>query len=125
MRLIIIGMAALLSLSVAGAWAQADSTRYINGLPVTGDDTVPNFPPTDFSPKENLVPVKARDLPPQVQAALEKGDQYAGWKDTVVYRDLNTGLFIVPVRDKDEIRIFGLSENGDPVTFDEMSRCAN
>jgi hypothetical protein len=101
--------------------AQDDSTRYINGLPVTADDSIAATPPEDRPPFNRLIPVAGSKLPRQLLAVLEKESQYEGWRDTTIYLDQNTHLYIVPLRRSDGIRIFGLNKRGDPVTFREVA----
>ena len=112
----------LLVFFVTAGYSQKDSTRYINGLPVTAADSASAIPPSDRPPYNKLIPVPMDMLPHQVRASLEKESQYAGWRDTTVYRDKNTGIYLVPVRRIDGIRIFGLNANGEPVSFSEVSR---
>lgn len=100
---------------------EPDSTRYINGLPVSEDDTVQRFPQQDLEPKNVVTPVPSNALPGKVLRALDKERQYQGWRDTIVYHENNTGLYLVPVKTAEGVRIFGLNEDGNAVTFDEVS----
>lgn len=111
----------LLLLCLTVARGQEDSTRYINGLPVTADDSVSEVPPADQWPYNKLTPVKSAALPAGVRHTLENNSQYQGWQDTTIYHDRQAGLYMVPLRDKDGIRIYGLNKNGDPVTFSEVA----
>jgi len=118
----IVVLAALIcSCGGANVFAQSDSTRYINGLPVSEDDTVQQFPRNDLGPSNKLIPLTAKQLPPSVLEALEEKAQYQGWQDSTVYFEKNTGLYIVPVKYEEGVKIFGLNENGKPVTFSEVS----
>lgn len=121
MRTITLPIVILLLCSIAGL-AQDDSTRYINGLPVTGDDSLSVTPTEDRPPYNKLIAVPMNKLPKRLRTSLEKESQYEGWQDTTIYRDKNTGLYIVPLRRSDGIRIFGLNKRGDPVTFREVTR---
>lgn len=122
MRRSIVITAAIIWLISAKTFAQNDSTRYINGLPVSEDDTARQFlDKTDLEPKNSLGPVSISQLPQKLRDALEKGDQYDGWKDSTIYFEKNTGLYHVPVKYSEGVKIFGLNENGDPVTFREVS----
>lgn len=105
-------------LSAAELPGQNDSTKYRFGLPVSEDDTTRNFPPTDLDPETRMLAVPASELPAKVLESLTTEDQYKGWRDTTVYFEKNTGLYRVPVKSKDGIRIFGLNREGKPVTFD-------
>ena len=111
----------MLLLCFRAGYAQEDSIRYINGLPVTSGDSVSATPPVDRPPYNQLIPVPVRSLPNQLRAALQNESQYEGWQDTTIYRDKNTGLYIVPMRRSDGIRIFGLNKMGDAVTFREVA----
>jgi hypothetical protein len=122
MRKVIISTAALLFGVVAAVFSQVDSTRYINGLPVSEDDTVTGFPGTDLGPKTILQPMSREDLPARLVEVLEKKPQYNGWRDSTIYFEKNTGIYHVPIKYNDGVKVFGLNENGDPVTFSETDR---
>ena len=98
--------------------AQNDSTRYRFGLPVGESDTTRNSPLIDVEPENKLMAVPMSDLPKKVLRALKSEDQYQGWRDTTVYYERNTGIYHVPVKSEDGIRVFGLTKDGHPVTFD-------
>jgi hypothetical protein len=120
MRSLALLIVVLLLCSRAGH-AQDDSTRYINGLPVTRNDSIAVTPPEDRPPFNRLIPVAGSKLPKQLRAVLEKESQYEGWEDTTIYLDENTHLYIIALRRIDGIRIFGLNKRGDPVTFREVA----
>jgi hypothetical protein len=102
--------------------AQEDSTRYINGLPVSEDDTARQFLENrDLEPLNRLAPVPVSQLPEKLLDELDAKEQYKGWRDTTVYFDRNTEIYHVPVRYAEGVKIFGMRENGDPVTFREVS----
>jgi hypothetical protein len=101
--------------------AQNDSTEYRFGLPVGEDDTTSNFPPGDIAPENRMIAVPVNQLPEKVLKALTSEEQYDGWRDTTVYLEKNTGLYHVPVKTQDGIRIFGLNKDGHPVTFDVVT----
>jgi hypothetical protein len=112
-------------LAMIVAKAQNDSTRYINGLPVSEDDTVEQFIDNDLGQKDQIKAVSATELPRKVLKALKKGDQYEGWEDSTIYFDQNTRLYLVPVKYKDGVKTFGINEGGHPVTFDEVAKDRN
>jgi hypothetical protein len=117
-------MAALLLFLIAwtqSAAQQQDSTIYVNGIPVSEDDTVANFPQTDFFPKENHRRVGTEKIPSKLRKALDTKPQFRKWEQTGVYFDTNTKLYIVKVPLENGYRIFGLDADGKPVTFDEVS----
>ena len=122
MRKVNIIIAAFFLLNSAPVFAQADSTRYINGLPVSEDDTATHIQQTDVDPDNRQIAISANDLPPRLREVLDSQDTYKGWQDTTVYYQKNTGLYILPLKDGESVRIFGLTENGDPVSFSEVSR---
>jgi hypothetical protein len=103
-------------------FSQDDSTRYINGLPVTEDDTVRQFPQDDLEPKTVLMPMQNTDLPPRLLRVLETEAQYRGWQDSIIYLEKNTGLYQIPVKYPGGVKIFGLNKNGDPVTFRDVGK---
>lgn len=115
-------VAACMLFPLSRSFSQNDSTRYINGLPVSEDDTVQNFPIQDLEPKDQLVALPPNALPADLVKSLEKDELYAGWRDSTVYYDANTNLYFVHVKREGSVKIFGLNENGKPVTFSEVSR---
>lgn len=117
-------LVSIIFLSVAfSSHAQSDafdSTEYIFGLPVTNDDTV-RQPFPDRAPKDVLIAVSEKEIPNRLKRSLEKNDLYKGWDRRGVFRDRNTGLYIISIREGSSTRTYGLNENGKPVTFDEHS----
>jgi hypothetical protein len=124
MKRIIVSTAAFLLVTFL-VKAQNDSTRYINGLPVSEDDTVEHFIENDLGVKDKIKRVSTSELPRKVLRTLKKGDQYDGWEDSIIYFDENTRLFLVPVKSGESIKTFGINEDGHPVTFDEVSKNQN
>jgi hypothetical protein len=122
MRKICLVIATFALLKLTPVFAQNDSTRYINGLPVSEDDTAAHIQQRDVQPAKREVAVAAKDLPAQLREALDSGETYQGWRDTTIYFQRNTGLYILPLRTRESIRIFGLTESGKPVTFSEVTR---
>lgn len=112
---------AALILAGAPLFAQDDSTVYRFGLPVSDDDTTGQFLQSDRIPRNEWKAVPVKDLPEKVLEAIREEEQYEGWRDSTVYFEKNTGLYLVPVERDDGLRIYGLNENGNPVTFDMIS----
>ena len=113
-------IAAMMGSGSAVVYSQDDSTRYIFGLPVT-EDTVEQFLGRDLIPKENLQPVPFHKLPVKVRETLTTEDHYHGGLDSTIFFDKNTRLYIVYVETAEGMQIFGLNENGKPVTFNAIS----
>jgi hypothetical protein len=100
-------------------WAQEpDSTVYRFGLPVSNDDTTGQFLQDDQIPRDEWKAIPLDDLPAEVLEAITEENQYKGWRDSTVYFEKNTGHYLVPVDEEDGLRIYGLNEDGEPVTFD-------
>ena len=115
-------LASITLLAGFSAFSQADSTRYINGLPVSDDDTVQQFPQNDLAPAKKITPVEVKNLPAKLREALEQGAQYEGWKDSTVYFDNNTQQYIVPVKYEGGVKIFGVDKDGNPVRYSEVDK---
>lgn len=112
----------IVCLLAGSALAQDDSTRYIFGLPVSEDDTARQFPANDKRPHNRLTPVDISALPKSLRNVLENEAQYKGWRDSTIYFQRNTGLYLVPIKYDEGVKVYGLSENGDPVTYDDVAR---
>jgi hypothetical protein len=112
----------ILCTSVSLTQAQRDSTRYEYGLPVTEDDTATDFPSTDLYPPTNYQQLNAAQLPRRVLRALRKQHQYRGWEQGVLYFDHNTKIYLVEVPRGNDNYVFGLNENGKPVSVDIYTR---
>lgn len=112
---------AFILLAATAVVAQEDSTRYINGLPVSEDDTAQRFPQRDLHPKNELAPVQIRDVPAKLLEVLKEEEHYRGWQDSTIYFDSNTGLYLIPIRYAEGVKVYGLNEDGHPVTFSETS----
>ena len=114
--------AAFILLAATLSFGQNDSTRYINGLPVSEDDTARTFPQRDIGPKEAIVAVPHASLPADLSKSLDGDDIYAGWKDTTVYYDANTNLYLIHIKTEESLKVYGLNDKGKPVTFREVNR---
>src|SRR5690349_13184665 len=119
---VIITIAALWLVFTLPAFSQNDSTRYINGLPVTEDDTTGLFLQSDLEPKNKVTKVRRNEIPAELLKALNTDSQYQGWQDSTVYFESNTGLYLIPIKTEDGVRVYGVDRKGNPVTFDEVSR---
>ena len=118
MRKMILMTAAFILLAISAAFSQDDTTQFINGLPVTEDDTARAVPP-DLGPKNRVTAVPEQNIPAGLLKVLREDEQYQGWQDTTVYFEQNTGLYLVPVKYEKGVKIFGLTKNGNPVTYRE------
>src|SRR5688572_17565561 len=102
---IILTIAAFILPGATTAFSQNDSTRYINGLPVSEDDTVKQFPQEDLGAKNKLIAVELNDLPSKLVDVLKKEEQYQGWQDSTIYFEKNTGIYHVPVKYEEGVKI--------------------
>lgn len=116
---VILIIAALLLFGSGSLMGQADSTKYINGMPVSQDDTATHVKQMDVEPYNRHIAVAPGDLPKKLLRTLNE-EKYRGWQDTVIYYQKNTGIYIVPVKYSEGVKIFGLTERGEPVSFSEV-----
>jgi hypothetical protein len=72
MQKIILSIAAFILLGSLPLFSQADSTKYINGLPVSEDDTARFDPDLDLEPHNRVVRVPADRLPEKLREVLEE-----------------------------------------------------
>ena len=125
MKIILFSIAAFWCFSIIDVSAQDDSTKYINGLPVSDDDTA-RVEPADIEPKNRVVAIPSHKLPKALREVLDDQEIYKGWQDTTVYFEMNTGIYRIPVRSgPGSVKIFGLNKNGDPLTYDEVTTKAD
>jgi hypothetical protein len=91
-------------------------------LPVNENDTTGEIPQNDVGRKTVVEVVAPAKLPAALRKVLDSEDQYHGWRDSLIYFNRNTRLFIVPVKHDSNVSIYGLDEKGNPVTFSEVTR---
>jgi hypothetical protein len=115
MKLVIVLGVSLLSLQYT--FAQSDSTLYLNGLPVSQDDTVRNFPSSDYYPKNKPVVISHDKLPERLRAALNREPIYKGWNRLPVLYDKNTDRYTVRVINENDTVFYGLDKKGNPLTY--------
>lgn len=99
--------------------AQEDSIQLIYGLPITGDDTADDQRSRLHNNVRRVVALPLQELPDDLVRTLDGNDIYSGWRDTVVYLDETSKLYIVPVRYEGGIRTFRMNARGRPVAFDD------
>jgi hypothetical protein len=102
--------------------AQQDSTVYHQGIPVSDDDTVQNFPQYDYFPKQDSEIIRYDLLPQKVQRQLKHNANYAGWNQFPVYFNRHTDIYTIRIKQGSDTTVIGLNKNGKPVTFGESSR---
>ncbi len=115
-------VAALVTCVISARAQESDSTVYRFGLPVSDDDTAEQFLQYDRIPRNEWTAIPVKDLPSEVLEAITEGKQYEGWRDSTVYYEKNTGHYLVPVESEGDIIIYGLNEDGEPVTVDAISK---
>ena len=76
---------------------------------------------TDLEPKNHLRIVAPDALPSDVLKVLDREALYDGWRDSTVYYDRNTSLFLIHVKSGESVKIIGMNEKGKPVTFNEVT----
>jgi hypothetical protein len=120
MKLIIVLSVGLLSFQCT--LGQSDSTLYINGLPVTQDDTVRNYPSSDYYPKDKTVVVPSNRLPEKLRTILNREPLYKGWDRLPVLYDKNTDRYTVRVITENDTVFYGLDRKGNPLTYGKKSK---
>lgn len=106
----------------SNVFGQSDSTQYENGLPVTNDDTVRNFPSTDYYPFEKFRKLDVAELPKKVAHALKHESQYNGWERGNIYFDVNTQLYLIQIPRNEDAYVYGVNADGKSVSFDIYKR---
>jgi hypothetical protein len=105
-----------------GAQAQTDSTIYQNGLPVSSDDSVRNFPSDDYYPRNAEIRVRNVELPQSLLKALNDDSLYRGWQKLPVLYNKNTKIYTVRVITKTDTAYYGFNDRGKPVTYGKKGR---
>lgn len=105
--------------SVSSSLAQGDSTLYVNGIPVTGDDSIEVSPDVSPGKETGLVPVS--EIPAKLLKTLRKEDAFKGWERAGVHFNRKTKRYTVTVLYSGGAKIFGLDSAGQVVTYDEGS----
>lgn len=98
----------------------SDSTQYIFGLPVT--EEVDSVPAGDHGPPDLIIKIPADKLPKKLLRTLTHDDLYRGWEKFPIYLQKNTKHYIVRVMEGNSMKVFGLNEDGNVVTFDEVAK---
>ncbi|HYG04587.1 MAG TPA: hypothetical protein VD927_19200 [Chryseosolibacter sp.] len=96
------------------------STIYRNGLPISEDDTVTNFPGVDFEPLNHYNKIKFEALPQKLQEELQSNSRFSGWRDSLLYFDEVNDRYYVAIPVDSMVQIFGFDARGNVVTFDEQ-----
>src|SRR5689334_15502921 len=91
-------------------YAQHDSTRYANGLPVSQDDTVQQFPQRDLNPVNELIRTEKREVPKKIIKRLQKDKLYEGWEKVPIYFDKNTKLYVIHIPSGNTSRTYHFNE---------------
>jgi|GEM_PF-5513888 len=99
---------------------QDDSTQYIDGIPVTESDTARDFPSNDFYPKDHHELIQRTKLPVQLRKVLDHNSLYHGWQQFPVYLDKNSNLYMIRIKQENILKVFGLDDHGNVVTYDEV-----
>jgi uncharacterized protein (DUF1330 family) len=101
------------------AYSQDDDTiQFVQGLPVTGEDTSQNEYQSGLN-TANLTKLTPEQIPPKLLRTLKKDSLFANWKNGEVYLDEKTGLYWIEFSEGNVVRTFGLSARGHPVTIRE------
>jgi len=104
----------------AAVFAQDDSIQYRFGLPLPGEDSIVDSSEPDRPPYRRIEALRYEELPEDLVRALDKQAIYEGWRDTLIYFDPASKLYIVPVPYANGIRIFRMNARGKPVAFDDV-----
>ena len=121
MKRIILFSVFLLGSVVSFAQIDSDtSTVYRNGLPISEDDTVTNFPGVDFKPFNEYKKVSFDALPEKLKEELNENSRFNGWRDSLLYFDEINSRYFVAIPIDSMVQIFGFDKRGNVITFDEQ-----
>jgi hypothetical protein len=98
-----------------------DTIQYIHGLPETGEDTLQAPPRDDFQPTDSFVEIAVEQLPQALVKTLNDDAVYAGWENSIVQLDKNTGNYWIQIQKGDVIRYFCFNQQGKIVSMDERN----
>jgi hypothetical protein len=111
-----------MSAGLSKSFGQTDSTVFHQGLPVSHDDTVRNFPHYDYYPQTRMIIVPYEQLPGKLQRTLKTKDMYKGWDQFPVYYNKNTDLYDIRFMEGNDTTVIGMNKSGKPVTYGKRSK---
>jgi Ni/Co efflux regulator RcnB len=109
-------LASAMVIGAIGAHAQ-DSTNVTTPPEVPQQEqTVPQDQtqqePSDF--RKDMVVIPSSEVPASLRSTLQ-GEQYKGWERGTIYRNQNSDMFIVEMRNGDNTRMYRFDQNGKPI----------
>jgi hypothetical protein len=121
MKICMLSFLFVLSVSLTVFSQDDDTIQYIHGLPETGEDTAQQIITQDFAPADSVVEVSVEQIPQALFKTLSEGPQYAGWQNHIIQLDKNTELYWLHIRSGRNVRSYGFSPNGKPVSYRETT----
>lgn len=104
------------------ATAQSDSIEYINGLPITNQDTLPAGGADIDITNEKFVTLSPEQLPSEIVKTLNEDTLYKEWQNARIVLDKNTHLYWLHFSAGNTIRSYGFSKEGSVVSIDEKTK---
>jgi hypothetical protein len=104
----------------------ADSIRFVQGIPMVGEDSAQAAPQGDQVPYDKLRSLRPENLPAAVQKELNENEMFSGWRsDARVEYDKNTELYWVHFSDSGKVRSYAFNSQGAPVSIREKNDTVN
>lgn len=111
-------VACLCFLTVDSAAQDDDTIRYVEGLPITGEDTVTSDQ-KKTGPSNNHVTITREQVPPGLLKTLAENTLFINWESEEILFDRNTDLYWIHFQDSAAIRSYAFAEDGAIVSVRE------
>lgn len=103
-----------------------DSIRFVQGVPMVGEDSAQTVPQGDSAPYDNVESLAPGKLPAAVQKALNESELFSGWRSKArVEFDNNTKMYWIHFSASGKVRSYAFNSKGDPVSVREKSDTVN
>ena len=104
----------------------ADSIRFVQGVPMVGEDSAQAVPQSDQVPYNKIRLLKPENLPGDVQKELDENELFSGWRtDARVEYNRNTEIYWIHFSDSGKVRSYAFNSQGAPVSIREKNDTVN
>jgi hypothetical protein len=103
-----------------------DSIRFVQGVPMVGEDSAQTVPQSDQVPYNQITLLKPENLPGDVQKELDENALFSGWRtEARVEYQKNTEIYWIHFSDSGKVRSYAFNSQGAPVSIREKNDTVN